>query len=156
MAANKGKKTLQWVCFLAYLLFVGYLLFFASYFGRTEEGEGYRYNLILFREIERYYSLGMRRCTWMPFVLNVVGNVAVFVPLGVYMPMLFNRCKNFFFTGLLCFMASLMAEIIQLISRVGSFDVDDLFLNTLGGLLGYILYMIWNFYHTRKKKKSRK
>lgn len=156
MAVNKNKKILQWVCFLAYLLFVGYLLFFASYFGRTEAGEGYRYNLVLFREIERYYSLGMRRNTWMPFVLNVFGNIAVFVPLGVYLPSLFKQCKNFFFTGLLCFIASLMAEIIQLITRVGSFDVDDLLLNTVGGLLGYILYMIGCFYHMKKNAKNRK
>ena len=35
---------------------------------------------------------------------------------------------------------SLLVELTQLIARTGSFDVDDLILNTFGGLIGYILY----------------
>jgi len=36
---------------------------------------------------------------------------------------------------------SLLVETIQLVSKVGSFDVDDLLLNTIGGAIGYL-----NFY----------
>jgi glycopeptide antibiotics resistance protein len=33
-------------------------------------------------------------------------------------------------------------EVTQLVTRVGSFDVDDLLLNTIGGILGYLIYKI--------------
>ena len=33
-------------------------------------------------------------------------------------------------------------EVFQFISKVGSFDVDDLLLNTIGGICGYILFVI--------------
>ena len=42
--------------------------------------------------------------------------------------------------GILSFEISAVVEISQLIFRVGSFDVDDMILNTLGGLLGYFLF----------------
>ena len=52
---------------------------------------------------------------------------------------------------------SLGVEVMQLITRVGSFDVDDIFLNTLGGVLGYIIFVICNAirrrHYVRKRKK---
>ena len=51
---------------------------------------------------------------------------------------------------------SLGVEVFQLLTRVGSFDVDDLLLNTIGGILGYVLFLICNGirrkYDGRRKK----
>ena len=142
MAANKKEnKLLLWVCFLAYLLLLGYLLFYSTYFGRGGH-EDYRYNLTFLQEIGRFYGVGMRSGNWNLFILNVCGNVVVFMPIGAFLPKLFDRCKNLLLTTLLSLEFSLCIELIQLVSRVGSFDVDDLFLNTLGGICGYLLYMI--------------
>ena len=154
MAVNKKRKT-QWVCFIAYLLFLSYLLFFSSYFGRTELEEEYRYNLTLFREIERYYGLANRTGNWYPFVMNVCGNIAVFIPVGSFLPLLIKKCKNIVFTSLLCLEISLAVELIQLYSRVGSFDVDDLLLNTLGGVVGYLIYYCYSKGKKRKKKAKK-
>ena len=38
------------------------------------------------------------------------------------------------------FELSLVVELIQLITKVGSFDVDDLLLNTVGGMFGFVIY----------------
>ena len=49
-----------------------------------------------------------------------------------------------------------LIELIQLVSKVGSFDVDDLMLNTLGGVLGYLTFLCYKKmcqFH-RKRKKS--
>ena len=152
MAANKRKRSgLKWVCFIAYLLFLGYMLFYSAGFNRVEHEE-YRYNLTMFQEIMRYYNLGMRTGEWRLFVLNVIGNVVVFMPIGMFLPSLFYRCKNFHFTTILSLEISLCVEVIQLITKVGSFDVDDLLLNTFGGICGYIIYMI---YHGTKRFKKR-
>ena len=124
-------------------------MFFSSDFGRTEREEEYRYNLTLFQEIGRYYGLAMRTGKWYLFILNVCGNIAVFIPVGIFLPTLIKRCKNVFFTALISLEISLVVEIVQLATRVGSFDVDDLLLNTAGGLLGFLIYFCW----TRSKKK---
>ena len=143
MAANKKKRSLlKWVCFLAYLLFLSYLLFYSVRFGRTEHEE-YRYNLTMFQEIMRYYNLGIRTGNWNLFVMNVFGNICVFMPIGMFLPSLFSRCKNLLLTTVLSLEISLCVEVIQLLTKVGSFDVDDLLLNTLGGICGYIIYSIY-------------
>ncbi len=142
MAANKKKSNLvTWVCFLAYLLLLGYVVFFSSSFGREDHAE-YRYNLTLFQEIGRYYGLGVHSGSWNLFCLNVIGNICVFIPLGVFLPKLFARCRNFLLVAVLSLELSLCVEVIQLVTKVGSFDVDDLLLNTIGGILGYLLYKV--------------
>ena len=142
MVANKGRNLLKWVCFLAYLLFLSYLLFYSVGFDRVEH-EDYRYNLTLLQEIMRYYNFGMRTGSWNLFVLNVIGNIVVFMPIGMFLPSLFSRCRNIIFTTLLSLEISLCVEVIQLVTKVGSFDVDDLLLNTIGGICGYIVYMVY-------------
>ena len=143
MVANKKKRSLlKWVCFLAYLLFLGYLLFYSVGFDRVEH-ENYRYNLTLFQEIMRYYNLGTRTDIWNLFILNVIGNIVVFMPIGMFLPSLFSRCRNLFLTTILSFEMTLCIEVVQLVTKVGSFDVDDLLLNTLGGICGYIIYMVY-------------
>ncbi len=142
MAANRKKYKLKvWVCFLAYLLLLGYVLFYSSILGREEHAD-YRYNLTLFQEIGRYYHLGIRTGSWKLFFLNVLGNIGVFVPFGIFLPKLFSKCKNVSLTVLLSFELSLCVEIAQLVTKVGSFDVDDLLLNTIGGLCGFLFYTL--------------
>ena len=148
MAANKkDKKLFLWVCFIAYLLLLGYMLFYSARFGRVGNEE-YRYNLTFLQEIGRFYHLGVNTGNWELFILNVFGNIVVFIPIGLFLPKLIKRCKNILLTTLLTFEISLCVELVQLITKVGSFDVDDLFLNTLGGLCGYIIYM---FSHVIKR-----
>ena len=153
MAANKkSNDTAMWVCFLAYLLLLGYVVFFSSGLGR-EEHATYRYNLTLFREIGRYYGVGVRTGSWSLFWLNVVGNVCVFMPLGIFLPMLFEKGKRLM--AVLCFSLELsfIVEIVQLVTKRGSFDVDDLLLNTIGGILGYAIYKILKLF--KKKEEAR-
>ena len=142
MAANKkASKAKLWVCFIAYLLLLAYVVFISSGLGRVDQGE-YRYNLTLFHEIGRYYSVGARTGNWMLFRFNVIGNILVFMPLGVFLPKLFQRCRKLSAVTLLSLEVSLVIEVTQLATRIGSFDVDDLLLNTMGGILGYLIYRI--------------
>lgn len=151
MAANKKKKRwIKWVCFIVYLLLLGYMLFYSGYFGRTEHEE-FRYNLTLFQEIVRFYNVGVRSGNWNLFALNVLGNICVFIPLGMFLPSLFIKCKSFVYTTFLTFELSLCVEIVQLVTKVGSFDVDDLMLNSIGGAIGYIIYRIYKGTKRRRR-----
>ena len=144
MAVNKKKGNVKmWVCFLAYLLLLGYVLFYSSWFGREEHAE-YRYNLTLFQEIGRYYGLGVRTGSWTLFWWNVIGNICVFLPFGAFLPKLFQKCRSVISVTILSLELSLVVEVAQLVMKVGSFDVDDLLLNTTGGILGYLIYRIFS------------
>lgn len=115
--------------------------------------EEYRYNLYLFREITRFirwrHILGFRAA-----FINVLGNVLAFMPLGFFIPALNEKQQNGFWVVLICFSLSLQVEVIQLITKLGCFDVDDLFLNTLGGLFGYIVYFIMYKMHQKCRKRK--
>lgn len=132
----------EWLCFAAYLGFLLYLVFFAEQFGRADSDRVYRYNLVPFQEIRRY--IRHFRALGIYSVINLAGNVAVFIPFGMWLPILAAPARKGYHLVFYTFLLSLMIESVQLLFRVGSFDVDDIFLNTLGGLIGFILYRFLN------------
>lgn len=153
MAVNKKKSTgiraFAIVLFFAYFVVLFYFLFFSEEMGRTYSEREYHYNLIPFHEINRfihYYEvLGMKAV-----LLNLVGNVAAFMPFGFFLPVFARRCRTILNTVLYSFELSVLVELIQLITKVGSFDVDDIILNTLGGALGYVVYKIVRIWWHRR------
>lgn len=134
--------------FALYLLLLFYVLFFSEDYGRTMEERSYSYNLVLFQEIRRFWDyreqVGMRA-----MFLNIYGNVICFLPFGAILPVLNRRCRYLIAITLFSFEFSLLVETVQLITRVGTFDVDDLFLNTVGGILGYLLFKFCNYWRKR-------
>lgn len=69
---------------------------------------------------------------------NVLGNLAVFMPLGLLLPILTkDKSKKILLYG---FVLSLFIEVMQYILALGSSDIDDLLLNTLGAMVGYAIY----------------
>lgn len=137
----KGKKEriISITIFVIYIIALCYFLFFAESMGRTTRGDEYHYNLQPLFEIKRIWRgrhiLGMKYV-----ILNFAGNVIAFIPFGYLLPKIVKKKLGLFYTVLFSLEFSLLVELTQLISRTGSFDVDDLILNTLGGLIGYILY----------------
>lgn len=110
---------------------------------------GYRYNLMPFVEIRRFWKYRDQLGNFAVFS-NIFGNVIGFLPWGFILPIIFRRMDRAFLIFLSGFLLSLTVEAIQLISKVGCFDVDDLILNTLGAVLGYVFFVICD--HIRRKK----
>lgn len=139
--------------FLIYFAVLFYFLFFSEKMGRTYSERTYHYNLIPFLEIKRfltYYEvLGLEAVA-----LNLFGNIAAFMPFGFFLPVFSNRCRHFLNTVFYTFELSLLVELIQLVTKVGSFDVDDIILNTLGGALGYGCYRIAHWLWTQSRKRK--
>lgn len=93
-------------------------------------------NLIPFREIARY-TFGSRL-----FLKNVLGNVFMFFPYGFFI-CYFLKEERPLPVLLLVLITSITIEMTQLmIGRV--FDIDDIILNVVGGLLGCLLYCIFS------------
>lgn len=135
-AVRKGIKISGACLFGVYMVCLIYFLFFSEGYGRGVTELGYSYNLQPFREIRRYLTywriLGLRTT-----LLNLVGNVVGFMPFGALLPILARSARKAWKVGLLSLEVSALIEISQLLLQVGCFDVDDMILNTLGGLLGY-------------------
>ena len=148
-------RTFGKVLFVLYIFFLVYFLFLAEWYGRTGMTEEYRYNLELFKEIRRFITYREQLGMFAVFA-NLFGNILIFVPYGFFISMAAVR-RGFFKTLFYSFGLSLCVEVVQLFTRVGSFDVDDILLNTIGGVLGYILFVICNVirrrYHVRRQKK---
>lgn len=97
-------------------------------------------NLVPFRSIIRYLS-GQDQHLHAFALSNVLGNIVLFFPLGVYLT-LFHRDKRISVNLLWIVLTSLMVEIIQYTFRLGIGDIDDILLNGFGGLLGIAAYRI--------------
>jgi len=157
---KSNKKHLHTVIFIVYMAFLIYFLFFSDMFGRTRAYEYYRYSIVPFTEIKRYWNL-FTQGDWMPFVINVCGNVVLFMPFGYMFGMFADRRQTgaimgLFDTFVAAFMMILVVETCQLLTKVGVFDVDDIILNVSGALLGYAAYRIVRYIKQGKGKNDGK
>lgn len=92
-------------------------------------------NIMPFKTIRNY----IRYASTFNVFTNIFGNIAIFVPFGVLIPLIYKDIRNLKKVALLSASFSLLIEIIQFF--VGrSVDIDDLLLNTLGGIVGYLIY----------------
>ncbi len=94
-------------------------------------------NLTPFHTIGLYLQGGN---SWIS-AMNVLGNIAIFVPLGAYLPM-FTRHKGFFRTTAVVAAISACIEVVQFGLGIGAGDIDDIILNTIGGMVGVAIYKI--------------
>lgn len=72
---------------------------------------------------------------------NLLGNIVVFIPFGLYVQALIKKsslAKNVIVVAV----SSIAVELIQLALAVGALDIDDVILNTLGGLVGILLFRL--------------
>ena len=72
--------------------------------------------------------------------INIIGNISMFIPTGVIMPILYKRLDCFWKVLLASAGLSFVIEVIQLLFPGSVTDIDDLILNTLGVAVGYGIY----------------
>ncbi len=139
------------ILLLGYAALLVYWMFWG--FGRVapDTNTPYRYNWIPLRTIYEFATMkvGTRLDQW----INLLGNVAVFVPFGLLIPFVFRvRWLSFiirFASGIL------ILELLQLITRRGTADIDDIILNTIGACIGYAVIEIIVGWRRRSKKMNR-
>lgn len=131
-AAVLRKKELAASKKLGIFAFVVYIVYLFTLTLAPGQGQGLTANLTPFSTIGYAFAEGGAKVK-----LIAALNVAVFMPLGIMLPMVFG-IKGFFKVSALCFCATLTVELLQAalpVNRV--FDVDDIILNAVGGMLGY-------------------
>ena len=129
-------KNNQHFCFykeLFALLFILYVMCLFEVVTIQDHNYGLS-NFIPFREIFRY-EVGSRL-----FIRNIIGNILLFLPYG-YFTADYLKSKKVWSVCFLTMLVSLTIELVQL--KIGrTFDIDDVILNTCGGILGYYLYRL--------------
>ena len=127
------------IVFYIYILLLSYFLFFSERYGRDLITQ--QYNLELFKEIKRFIryreQIGLEG-----FIVNIFGNVIAFMPYGFLLPLLNRTYRKFYAIVILGILFSLIIETAQLLLKVGVFDVDDILMNSLGGVLGYLSFLM--------------
>ena len=86
---------------------------------------------------------------WYLSTVNLLGNLALFVPMGMSLPCLFKKLNRFWKVILTVLGMVVLVEIVQGILRVGSVDIDDVLFNVVGAMIGYGLIrlpFIYNFF----------
>lgn len=114
-------------------------------------------NLIPFRVFQDNYYAITELNFWQPFIINFLGNICIFMPIGFMIPLLWSRFNRFWKVSLIGLSISLFIEITQL-SQARSSDIDDLWLNTVGSMIGFCVYLVTKKHfpkanHLFKKKK---
>ena len=104
------------------------------------------------------------RVNWVPFIklldydnrrdllLNLIGNVALFIPTGIILPILFRKRSSFWRVLASGVLISLGIEILQLPFAVRATDIDDLLMNAMGIAIGYGFYTLINTMCHRRRQ----
>ena len=75
-------------------------------------------------------------------IKNLAGNIVIFIPFGILLPMGYGKMRKFYRTLLVGLLYIFFIELIQFVCMLGAFDVDDIILNSLGVFMGFIIYRI--------------
>mgnify|MGYP000967463519 CR=1 FL=1 len=131
---KKFLRTAIWALFIAYCLLMIGLLFFLQRSQRAYAG----YNFVPLRTITQYLKL--MKSGYFPVrtaVINLAGNIVMFVPLGLFLPAIWKGLRRFRSFTVTVVAAIIAVELLQFLFRLGSCDIDDLILNVLGAGLGF-------------------
>lgn len=159
MHNNKKYKSINsdrtlWLLFGAYCIALFLILFVRKRFNIGDEPYWEQVkmsiNLVPFRTIYgSLYSIIHRTIPYLiPHeIISLLGNFALFMPFGYFIPRLFGKYRVFIKFILFTFVVLLSIETLQVLTIRGCFDVDDIILNLAGAVIGFFI---------ARKAKSRK
>ena len=132
---KKGLGIIYWFILLFYL----FLLIDTVFFSRDSLRS---VNLIPFNSIKEYIMVDNGFGEYRLVDMNIWGNVLMFIPLGIYI-LVHGKKLSLTKCVLLIIGSSVFIEIVQFIFAKGAADIDDVILNTLGGVIGIGIYKIF-------------
>lgn len=145
----KGKKTISKKNMLLYGISICYaiIVFGAVFLSRGGSYYGIA-NFHLFNSYrEAYHKMEIA------LFRNIILNILLFMPLGFLIPIYSKKLRKIYKIVLIGFLVTFLIETIQYITQIGIFEIDDIFDNTIGVLIGYCIYMILNNLKTRQNRK---
>ena len=101
-----------------------------SYLFNVMPGETIRANL-------ENINIDMKNC-----LLNTLGNIGLFIPLGILFPCCFKSQRKYYTFALNLLLIIIFIELLQILTSTGKFDIDDIILNFIGGTIGFFITAI--------------
>ena len=138
----KQKQIATKILFILYCLLIVWIVIFKTSFSFSDIAflsAERRVNLIPF-----YYADDVGRLHLREVILNII----IFIPFGLYLRMLDSSIKKAIITGAV---TSLTLEVCQFILAIGSFDITDLITNTLGVIFGICFYALLGFVFKKRR-----
>lgn len=83
-------------------------------------------------------------------MMNLLGNIIAFSPFGFLLPIVFDRINKLRSVFISSLILSVFFEIIQLLTGIGDFDVDDILLNVFGSICGYLIFRLFIRFFSKK------
>lgn len=132
-------RKMMWLLFILYAVAISTLLFFDRPPRGIFSWEFWMYsvNLVPFKTIWEFLTMN----TPLNALINIGGNLIALMPLGVFIPFLFGKSINKTWKFVLLMAGTvILIECLQLLANIGSADIDDVILNTVGATVSYIAY----------------
>ena len=152
---GKSLKIIWWL-YIAFLFVFVVVKFKGSFYELSDRINSYsmqgsiNYNLTPFRSM----STQIKYITQWWALKNLLGNIILFIPFGFLLPITYKKFSStisVFFIGLT---SILLIEIFQFFTKLGSFDVDDIILNMIGIVCGYLIFLVSNRFFVRGQYMS--
>ena len=143
---RQRKITIWHIFFILYCAVMLWLLFDRTgYDPSLPYLEQLRYSLIPFRTTRRFLKLLLSAniAYRNQAIINLGGNVIMFIPLGFFLPKLWQKQRKFRRTLLTTAGIIILVELTQMFTLLGTCDIDDLILNVTGAAIGYGFYKIF-------------
>lgn len=143
--SKKSEKLLLsiiYIIFLVYILMIIRIILFRDVpIYAIFKGTFRNVNLIPFYTIYQY--IVDSNLDFMKATVNIIENIGIFIPMGIFLPIV---CKNLNKKTIIIviILVSLAFELTQYIFALGSSDIDDVILNSLGGIIGINIYINMN------------
>ena len=145
------KKGYLFILLVVYLAGLVYFMFFG--FGRSQLAQIHEY---------RYWLIPDQIPLWLPRSFSIetiklwifaLGNLLTFVPFGLLVPMVFKKQIKTFFNFIILFVFFIFCmEFMQMVTYLGSFDVTDIMVNTMGATIGFCSYKVSERMNASRKK----
>ena len=147
MTTMKNADRIAKITFILYIALMLWLLFGQRVSNDVQGGYwdelSQNINLVPFRTIGGYMDRLYNSAGKLNHqaVINLGGNVIMFIPLGFLLPFVSDRAKKLKNCFVLTFVVILSVERLQFATLLGSFDIDDLLLNMIGIFMGWMAYI---------------
>ena len=147
MTTMKNADRIAKITFILYIALMLWLLFGQRVSNDVQGGYwdelSQNINLVPFETIGRYMDRLYNSAGKLNHqaVINLGGNVIMFIPLGFLLPFVSDRAKKLKNCFVMTFVVILSVELLQFATLLGSFDIDDLLLNIIGIFMGWMAYI---------------
>lgn len=137
-------KKFSIILFSIYILVLLYILFLSR--STTDISITYNewlqkmYNFIPFRNLYDFWTAPVKTVDYCLIIIkNILGNIVLFLPFGFFLPVLFLKCTKFKVFFLITLLTLLIVELVQFLTMLGAFDINDIVLNLIGAIVGFLI-----------------